>query len=71
MLGDASGLSGLHGRAADRVEQRRLAVVDVTHDRDDRRTRLKRLFRVHVSRRVDVDVRFADAIDAVAELFDQ
>ena len=28
---------------ADRVEQRRLAVVDVTHDRDDRRARLERV----------------------------
>ena len=31
---------------ADRVEQRRLAVVDVTHDRDDRRTCLERLLGV-------------------------
>ena len=28
-----------HARAADEVEQRRLAVVDVAHDRDDRRPR--------------------------------
>ncbi len=32
--------------SADRVEQRRLAVVDVAHDRDDRRPRLERLLRV-------------------------
>ena len=31
---------------ADRVEQRRLAVVDVPHDRDDRRAGLERLVRV-------------------------
>ena len=31
---------------ADRVEQRRLAVVDVAHDRDDRRPRLERLLGV-------------------------
>ena len=37
VLRDAAGL-GLDDRAlADRVEQRRLAVVDVAHDRDDRR----------------------------------
>ena len=58
-------------RAADRVEQRRLAVVDVAHDRDDRRTRLERLVGIDVGRRIDIDVGLADAIDAVAELFDQ
>ena len=39
VLGDAAGLAGGDVRLADRVEQRRLAVVDVTHDRDDRRAR--------------------------------
>ena len=34
---------------ADRIEQRRLAVVDVAHDRDDRRAR-DRVFRPHVFR---------------------
>ena len=39
VLGDPAGL-GLDDRGlADRVEQRRLAVVDVAHDRDDRRAR--------------------------------
>ena len=39
VLRDAAGL-GLDDRGlADRVEQRRLAVVDVAHDRDDRRAR--------------------------------
>ena len=33
-------------RVADRVEQRRLAVVDVAHDRDDRRACLQRLLGV-------------------------
>ena len=41
VLGDASGLGLGDARLADRVEQRRLTVVDVTHDRDDRRTRLE------------------------------
>ena len=39
MLGDAAGLPGDHVRVADRVEQLGLAVVDVTHDGDDRRAR--------------------------------
>ena len=39
VLGDAAGLARGHVRLADGVEQRRLAVVDVAHDRDHRRTR--------------------------------
>ena len=39
VLRDATGLAGRDARLADRVEQRRLAVVDVTHDGDDRRAR--------------------------------
>ena len=39
VLGDPAGLGGDHRRLADRVEQGRLAVVDVAHDRDDRRPR--------------------------------
>ena len=39
VLRDAAGLAARDARAADRVEQRRLAVVDVAHDRDHRRPR--------------------------------
>ena len=39
MLGDATGFAGHHIGVADGVEQRGLAVVDVTHDGHDRRTR--------------------------------
>ena len=71
MLGDAAGLAGDDVGAADRVEQRGLAVVDMAHDRDHRRTRLERLVGIDVGRRVDVDVGFADPLDVVAELGDQ
>ena len=47
VLRDAAGLAARDARAADRVEQRRLAVVDVTHDGDDRRTR-QRIGRVRL-----------------------
>ena len=57
--------------AADGVEQRSLAVVDVAHDGHDRRTRLERLRRIDVGGSVDVDVAVADALDVVAELGDQ
>ena len=39
VLRDAAGLAGDDARLADGVEQARLAVVDVAHDRDDRRAR--------------------------------
>ena len=39
VLRDAAGLAFGDARRANRVEQRRLAVIDVTHDGDDRRTR--------------------------------
>ena len=39
VLRDAAGFARRDFRAADVVEQRRLAVIDVAHDRDDRRTR--------------------------------
>ena len=41
VLGDATGLASDHVRGSDLVEQQGLAVVDVTHDRDDGRTGLK------------------------------
>ena len=43
VLRDAAGLVRLDVRVADAVEQRRLAVVDMAHDRDDRRAELQRL----------------------------
>ena len=39
VLGDATGLARLHVGLADRVEELGLSVVDVAHDRDDRRPR--------------------------------
>ncbi len=41
VLGDATGFTRDHVRVPDAVEQRRLSVVDVTHDGDDRRARLE------------------------------
>ena len=49
VLRDAAELAGDHVGLADRVEQLRLAVVDVAHDRDDRRPR-------HEQRLVDLVV---------------
>ncbi len=41
VLGDAAGLALADVGLADRVQQARLSVVDVTHDRDDRRPELE------------------------------
>jgi hypothetical protein len=41
VLRDAAGLAGRDLASADVVEQRGLAVIDVAHDRDHRRTRLR------------------------------
>src|SRR4051794_38765012 len=55
VLGDAARLVGDDVRRPDRVEQLGLAVVDVTHHRDDRRPRLEELL-VALGLALDVDV---------------
>ena len=40
MLGYPAGFGRDHVRLADGIQQSRLAVIDVTHDRHDRRSRL-------------------------------
>jgi hypothetical protein len=52
---------------ADRIEQRRLAVVDVTHDGDDRRPRLHVLGLVLDIENAFLDIGLGDAADGVAE----
>ena len=54
VLGDAARLGRDDRALADRVEQRGLAVVDVAHDRHDRRPRLEILLGVLVGLRVDL-----------------
>ena len=68
VLGDAAGLARGHLGRADGVQQRRLAVVDVTHDRDDRRAPLEILVGV-LERRVRVGVLGRrDDLDLLVEL---
>jgi len=68
VLGDTAGLAGDNVRLPDGIEQRRLAVVDVTHDRDDGRTRLLRTLIVHLSDKAGLDVGLRNAFWRVAEL---
>ena len=44
VLGDAACFARGHARLADRIHERRLAVVDVTHESDDRPARLEFFF---------------------------
>ncbi len=67
VLRDAACLAGNHVGVADGVEQRRLAVVDVTHDRHDRRPRLHVVVHVGDVEDAFLDVRFGNALDRVAE----
>ena len=45
VLRDPAGLAGHHVGLAQRIEQRRLAVIDMSHDRDHGRARLELGFR--------------------------
>ena len=68
VLRDATGLARGDFRLADRVQQRRLAVVDVTHDRDHRRAGLE-IVVVVLERRVRVRVLGGrDDLDLLLEL---
>ena len=69
MLGDAAGFAGDDIGVADRVEQRGLAVVDVAHDGDDRRTRSQVLGRVVGDvEQAFLDVGLGDALDACGRI---
>ena len=68
VLGDAAGLAGGDFGLADRVEQRGLAVVDVAHDRDHRRTVDQRLFVVVELRHVGLLFGGRDDLDLAVVL---
>ena len=71
VLGDAASLALDHIGTAQGIEQAGLAVIDVAHDRDHRRTRDQRFFGVHVLAVVDIDIACGHAGDVVAEFLDQ
>ncbi len=69
MLGDAARLAGRDIGRAQRVEQRRLAVIDVAHDGHHRRPRLTSSASVSAcALQAHLDVGFGDAAGAMAEL---
>ena len=67
MLGDPARFAAHHISAAQRIEQRGFAMIDMPHDGHDRRTNLERIGSVHVLRNVDFDIAFGHAGDVVAE----
>ena len=56
---------------ADGVEQRRLAVIDMAHDRDHGRAGEQGVGAIVLALEADLDIGLADAPDLVAELFDR
>ena len=67
MLSDAAGLAGNDIGVADRVEQRGLAVIDMAHDRHDRRTRHEILAGVRRIEEPFLDIGFGDPLHGVTE----
>jgi hypothetical protein len=75
-LGDATRLTGHHVRLPDRVEQLRLAMIDMAHHRDDRRPGFEILLAAGVLAELDVEalqqlavlVLRRDDLDVVVEL---
>ena len=65
VLGDPAGFARRDARLADRIHQRRLAVIDVTHERDDRAARLEFFFLLD-DRRRRRDDDLLDFVDAAA-----
>ena len=57
--------------AAQGVKQRCLTMVDMAHDRHDRRTRLQRFWGINIFVMNDVNVSVGNAGDVVAKLFDE
>ena len=70
VLRDAAGLTRHDVGLAQCVKQRCLAVVDVTHDGDDGRTRLEVVVVIVHAFEADLDVGFRHAFNGVAELLD-
>ena len=68
MLRNAASLAGDHIGLTDRVKERGLAVVDVTHDGDDRGARLQCLLGIGLADKAFLDVLFGNALHRVPEL---
>jgi hypothetical protein len=67
MLGDAASFPGHDIGFADRIEQGRLAVIDMAHDGDDGRARNRRAFFVRPVKKTFLDIGFGDAFDRMAQ----
>ena len=70
MLGNAAGLVAHHIGLAQGVEQGRLAVVHMTHNRHHRRPRLQILLLVRLACKAHLHVGRGNALQAMTELLD-
>ena len=71
MLGDPAGLARDHIGLAERVKQRGLAVVDMTHDGHNGCTRFQRFVRIIGAFDCILDIGVGHANDLMSKLFDQ
>ena len=67
MLGDAAGFARHDIGVTQRIEQRRLTVIDMAHNGDDWRTGFEIFSRVFDAADIGFDIAFGHALDAVAE----
>ena len=70
VLRDPARLAGGNIAGADGVEQRRLAVIDMAHDRDHGRADKQSVGGIVLAPEPDLDISLADAPDLVAEVLD-
>ena len=70
MLRNPARLAGRDIARADRIEQRRLPVIDMAHDRDHGRPGDQGVVVVDLALEPDFDVGLADTLHLVAELLD-
>ena len=68
MLSNAAGFASCNVRLAQRIEERSLPVIDMTHDRDYRSTGLERIWSVLVAAQTYLDIGFGDPPQTVTEL---
>ena len=71
VLGDAAGFASNHVCSAQCIQQGGLAVIDMTHDRDNRRACLQSFGRIDILIVDNVDIGIGHAGDVVAKFGDQ
>ena len=69
MLGDAAGLARHNRSVAQGIQQRRLAVIDMAHNGDNRSTRLHAVYRIIVPHQTFFNIRLGYPLDGMTKVF--